>query len=79
LKALEIRANAIIDMHLQQTKLKIPQTFREGLKFNIEYSPSSPKKQADLQEGSKDEGIAVEVGFNIDNKYRPVRKLQPMP
>lgn len=67
LKALEIKANAVLDMHLKQSKLKIPSTFRSGLQFKIEDSPT--RESTPAAQETKDEGIAVEVKYFMETAY----------
>ena len=64
LKALEIKANAVLDAYFHQTKAKIPQTFRTGLRFTIEDPPATPSNRSTPAPNEKqgdDEGIAVEA------------------
>ncbi|KAI6191117.1 Tripeptidyl-peptidase 2 [Aphelenchoides bicaudatus] len=63
LKALEIKANTIVDAYLHQTKAKIPSTFRSGLQFTIEDPSVPPSRESTPASNDKqtDEGIAVEA------------------
>lgn len=63
MKALEIKANTVLDAYLHQTKTKIPSTFRTGLRFTIEDTPAPQSNCSTPAANDKqaDEGIAVEA------------------